>query len=449
MVDIAEMSFSADPKAFLSERQHLAWLMARTGDEAGAAKMYRSTMDMAHSVLDPGDIRHSGLLSSFGDRLFDQGKLTEASEMYRDAVAHEREYGEDRPDETAYVLSNYASFLEHRQRYDEAEDVLEEAFDLVKRGREADELETAQQALKLAQFYHRQDQHNDAAKWFDRAVFFSEDAVGTRSIEYARILRAYVYYLIDKQEFEEAATHLATAKKINLEAFGPGNYRYGFDLRAEAGLALAQGQLDETVRLYEEADAIRSKEGLQVSGLRRELAIVKAYQGDLDGAHLLLEEIVSREPPKARVDWPALIRAKTYLSRVLTKKGLGPLAETMAREAIENVDAHWPTDTYERGLALAALSNSLRIQGRAGEALSTAEDARSFFSVALKEDEFANAFALEALALAKDELGMSGSEDLGRAIEIVESRAGPTYPYAHELRQLSDQIFAETNSTNN
>jgi tetratricopeptide (TPR) repeat protein len=137
-----------------------------------------------------------------------QGKLTEAADLYRRALAiRERQQGPAHPD-VAMILNNLAAVYAAEGKYDAAQPLLERSVEIRQTALGEDDVLTAQSVNNLALLYAAQGKAASAERLYRRAIAILEKNAGTSSAattsELERVLDNYAALLYDTGRDREA-----------------------------------------------------------------------------------------------------------------------------------------------------------------------------------------------------------------------------------------------------
>ena len=243
-MDIEQLRHAPDPAWTVDTMSALAVVYRQEGRLAKASEKCRSALAISRANLARPDA--GGLLNNLGRVLEDQGRLTEAEQVFRQAVAEsERQFGPQHPD-VAGGLANLGNLLSLRHKYAEAESLLrraqeidrkslpeghprlaadlyslaalarkqnasaeelfKEALKTLESRLEADHPEIGKTMAGVAEACRRQGHAEEAERYYRESLRILTRAWGAESPELLSILNSYAAVLRARQEYAEAAS---------------------------------------------------------------------------------------------------------------------------------------------------------------------------------------------------------------------------------------------------
>jgi eukaryotic-like serine/threonine-protein kinase len=312
---------------YLATLSSLAFISPYLGRDADAAAYYRRALDLQRQIA-PQDVHQiASRMVSLANAERRRGQYDDADEIYRKATELTEAHGLYR--DAAWARFQHALLLDHRERYDEAVAVLEEAL-ANHPAREADEPNTATIHFQLARTYQhlgdlrRAEQHvrtgaemrfrifgrdhaesagalirlADVHAWhgnFETAVNLLMEGAGIFEATYGRDHQSYARALQDIAEFylevgrlEEALRYARANVELLGRIKGRRNPLYAQGLALLASVERSVGRTHEAEALYLEALGImrdhKTPEHFEVQNIYRRLASLYEDSGRIEDA---------------------------------------------------------------------------------------------------------------------------------------------------------------------
>jgi tetratricopeptide (TPR) repeat protein len=162
--------------------------------------------------------------------------------------------------EATEVLHKAGWYLIERARYNEAEPLLERAYQVSEQQQGAEHLDTARDALTLAYLYHSQGKYEQAEPLYERALAIYEQQLGPEHPDTATSLNNLAELYRVQGKYEQAEPLYERALAISEQQLGPLHPNTASSLNNLAGLYEAQGKYEQAEPLFVRALAIKEQQ---------------------------------------------------------------------------------------------------------------------------------------------------------------------------------------------
>lgn len=215
------------------------------GQLQDAERWYRKALELSRQANGPESRETMGALSDLGQFLVTLGRMDEAEQCLRDAMAIRASLGES--DDDATILANLGVLLDSRGNLSEAEPLLDKALAIRQRTLPAHHPDIAHTRSYLAGLYGHQTRWNDA----DNSYRLALADLPPRSMDYARSLNGHAIVLSRLARTSEAEAAYLRSLEIRESLHGPENHTLAPVLRNLATLYDDMGQTARATPLYE------------------------------------------------------------------------------------------------------------------------------------------------------------------------------------------------------
>ncbi|MFH0980386.1 MAG: tetratricopeptide repeat protein, partial [Planctomycetota bacterium] len=330
VLDLRAEFYGTDHEYTLTARQSLATAMAQCGRLSEAEQYYREALAGYRRAKGADDSDTLALISHLATMVYHQGRVAEAERLYAEAVEGARHALPEGHEHTGIYLWGHGLCLTKLERYPEAETALLEAHGILAGANRPEHKRTVSVAGSLALLYEVWGKPEPAEQ------YRREDLAGWRGT------------LGD----EHTTTRLAIV--------------------ALAKVLRGQGKLDEAERYYREALAgYRSAGGddhPNTLATMTELAWLLGDRGKFQEAERLLREALAIRRKQQPRDDNAVDRLLAWRGMMLNGLAQYPEAEAVLRECLAIRQNTLPEDHWAIFNAMSMLGESLAGQGKFGEA---------------------------------------------------------------------------------
>jgi serine/threonine protein kinase/Tfp pilus assembly protein PilF len=294
-----------------------------------AEQMERAALTLHRKLASPGS-QTAAVLNDLGQALWEQGKLAEAEEVHREAVAIRRRLFGNLNADVATSINNLASVYRRQKKLTEADALIREALEI-------------------------------------RQKLFGND-----SLEVADSLHNLCVILGDLGQRAESETTSREMLAIRRRLLGDEHVLVADALMDVAWAIGFTGKSAEAETLGKEALAIRRKvlgdTHPDVANTLSHLADRIRQRGDINESHYILKAAISIQGKLLGEDHPAWIDSMRVLALILEAEGNWAEAETALRKALELRRKRQENEDPQTLAAIEALVRALRNQNKFSEA---------------------------------------------------------------------------------
>jgi len=372
-LELRRTHLSQDDPRTLESVSALANLLAQQGRMSEAGDLWRQTLSARRRTL--GD-HHPATIESMNDVatvLYFSGNLESALEQFTLAREIYRRSLADEPSETLItIISNIGSVLDNLERLDDAEAAYREAWTKSNDTFGPDADSTLVSLNNLAYINERQGRLADAAPQYQTVLERRRRVLGDAHPK-------TVLSIMNLASLQDKIGHHGDAEALLREGLGAARRELGESnadtitmLERLAACLLAQDKLDEAEILVREA-ADRSERELGPDHLytldsRARLASLLHRRGQTDEAEQLYRHVVEVRRAAAIDGDPKISDWIAQLGAVLRDSGKLGEADSLGAEAVQSARAAFPAGHYRIGKALREHARTLAELGRFGEA---------------------------------------------------------------------------------
>jgi tetratricopeptide (TPR) repeat protein len=358
------------------------------------------------------------------------------------AVAEHARAHRAAPAEVSEVCQRAAAYLEARDEFHKALDLLGHALVLREQFFGTDSEQFAETLTSQAEAVCYLGHHGTAVRIARRALAIQERAHHPHAPSLVPTLRLLGRALTENGDVSEAVGVLERAVGICERHFPPMDTRTAEVLARLAYARWRSGDLEAARDTYDRADRVwRASENVpdrEQTVARRWQAAVLCDLHDLRAARATIDEAIRMAHDLYGPEHVETVRAEENLGIILAASGDLAGGERLQRRAAGFLREFYPVPVV-MAATLTALARTLVLAGRAQEALTTAQEAIDLYVHRHGTDtHFYNAGALTALGMAQRRLGLPGEavESLRRARQIYERTGGHEHRLAEVLAEL-------------
>ena len=240
--------------------------------------------------------------------------------------------------EAADVLQQTGWYLTERARYNEAEPLLERAYQMSTQEQGAEHLDTAREAFTLALLYHAQGKYEQAEPLYQRALAIREQQLGSKHPLTAQSLNSLARLYRAQGKDEQAEPLLVRALAIREQQLGSEHPHTAQSLNNLALLYKAQGKYEQAEPLYQRALAIREQQlgpehPLTATSLNN-LALLYHAQGKYEQAEPLYQRALAIREQQLGPEHPDTATSLNSLARLYRAQGKDEQAEPLLVRAL-------------------------------------------------------------------------------------------------------------------
>lgn len=212
----------------------------------------------------------------------------------------------------------------NRDRYDEAEDLLQRALTLHEKHLGKDHTNVGYDLGKFVEVYRNQGKYDLAAKAGERSLAIHKAALGPKALSTAYAMSTLAGVYKDQGQFDKAIPLLKESISIQSESMGNAHRPALTAMLALGEIYIAQGQYAEARQLVEQAAAILTKDknaGPQiVAVVYTELAALERHDHKLAEAEVLLRKALAARETIYGVDHLRLLPDLKVLAKVFEEE---------------------------------------------------------------------------------------------------------------------------------
>jgi serine/threonine protein kinase/Tfp pilus assembly protein PilF len=397
----------------------------------------------------------SEILNHLANAVYFQGRLGEAEDLRRQAVAKSRKFRGDDVN-TAKFLGNLAVDLSRQGKLSEAKLLATESLTLMRKLLGDDDSRTAGSLTDLADVEQGQGNYRDAEVHLREATAILEKKPGTR-VQYLQTIRINLAAALSaQQKWEEAESLLHAALSIRRKLLGYDHPEVAALLNNLGHCLFEQGKLTEAEKLFREGLEIHRKclgnDNPHIAPELINLGATLYSQGKLTEAAPLLREAVDLYRRKA--DWPVKEQYTAYdiLGKALAEQGNLVEAEPVQSEALAILRRRAPEDPL-MAAALAELAVTLIAERKFIEAEPIARECLEFRRKHYRPESWRTSSARVLLAECllgqkqyadAEPLLLSGYEGMRQQQDKPVSNAYRRQPQLKKALELLAQFYEET-----
>jgi CHAT domain-containing protein len=333
-------------------------------------------------------LQRASVLNQTAIDLYHAGRYQEAENLYQQALVIHREYlGEQHPD-VAASLNNLAELYRFQGRYSEAETLFQESLTILRNQLGQNHLNIALNLNNLALLYQDQGRYPEAEFFFRETLAILRDRFGDRNRNVAVNLNNLATLYQAQGRYNEAEALFQESLDLLREQLGEQHPNFALSLNNLAELYRTQGRYGEAEALFQESlDIFREQLGEQHPNFAlnlNNLALLYEDLGRFPEAEALFQEalIISRE--QLGSVHPNVAISLNNLAWLYSTQGSYSEAESRYLEALAILREQLGADHPNVATSLNNLAVMYRVQGRYGEA---------------------DLFYQEALAISREQLG--------------------------------------------
>jgi tetratricopeptide (TPR) repeat protein len=251
-----------EPATVIVTLDNLATVSKELGDYNDAVKYYREALKLQAGVkglspeskADTDAVRMTNLALA----LLSSGDTTESEKLFKDTISTlEAQYGKTSL-KLAPALANLGELYRQSEKYDQAEPLLRQAFDIRQAG-DAKDPKLADAANDLAILYKEMGREKDSTDYFEKSLAVRENAPD--SAELATALNNLARSYREQGAYDKAESLYKRALAIREKVFGADDASVAAVLRNYAKLLKLMGKPADARNLNVRASAIEAKQG--------------------------------------------------------------------------------------------------------------------------------------------------------------------------------------------
>jgi tetratricopeptide (TPR) repeat protein len=347
---IYEKSLGANAAETALCRSNLAMIDAQLGNKEDAGMpSHESTM-----VQDPkamsGQEQGVRALDELAVKLANEGRLKEAEEKYRAALALAEKHGNEDAPGLALALRQLGVFLSSTERFEEAEPLLVRALSLQEKSLGPRHPDLVPTLNVLAQLLIAERRPTEGEQMLRRAIGLGVERDGVRDPEVTRAMETLGLYLQNNKRLPEALSLQREIVSNIAASFGKENEGYAQALSNLATTLMALERYDEAERVFQEIVDIGEKlppDTPAMADWLNNFAVLRMNERKKTEADFLFQRalgILFRASSRSGTDLPHLQGTIGSYTVFLKSIGLDPLTAEDRVERIrrgEDVPSLW------------------------------------------------------------------------------------------------------------
>lgn len=397
----------SDPVANSDTLNHLGDVLTLQAEFAVAERTYRESIATLQKqpVTNTQQAALARSLHGLGMALSNQGKLPEAEQQLRAALAIQRRLFGEQNGEVARTLEDLGQVVDQRGELKAAIPLMQSALDIQRRLHGSEPHPDLAEAINnLAFVYEEESNHEAAEKLFREGLAMNRRLLGEKHKEIATGLYNLAYVLQEKGDMARAESTLEQALAMQRDLFGNVHPDVALTLN---NLAYVYAALNDTKR-----ELAAQREALEI------------YRQLFPGDH------------------PDVARVENQLGFFLTEAGRYAEAEPYVRESLEMRQRLLGKDHPDVASSLTSLAMLQVATRKYAAALESAREAVRIYTAALSATHWRTAIASSAEGAALAGLGRLAEAEkiLPRAYQILSTDIGASKTYAEIARRYLDDL---------
>ena len=429
---IMETAYGPDHADVAATLNNLARLYEAQGKYLQAEPLFARTLDICERELGHDDPRTAVLLANFARLYYLTGKYARAETLL--AETQQAAQQDDAHPQSAYNLTILGQIYQAQARYQEAEQVFQQAVIVREKTTGAEHPATAQSLCLLASLYLTMGKYTEAEQLLKRALPINEQRMGPEHPNTASNLYLLGKLAMKLARFNDAESFLQRALSIRQQALGTQHPDVAQSFNALARLFLTQARFDLISSYAQQGLHIREQalgpDHPDVADSLLTLAYISLVQGRYAPAHTLCQRALSIQQRVLGEDHPDVAQTLNILANLFLAQDETAQAELCCKKAIAIRE-------MSLGLTHPLLAQSLNTLAEISLAQEKYTLARSLCLQALtiRENLFGSEHPMVAQSLsniAESSRFLAGGSDaelfFRRAIEIWERTVGREHP---------------------
>ena len=357
-----------------------------------------------------------------------------------------------RPETFGRVLHDTGTYLLEKERYAEAQPLLERALSIRVRALGPSHIEVANVLNRLALLHHGHGLYAQAQPLHERALAIREQALGPDHPDVAVSLNNLAILHDDQGRYTEAQPLHERALAIREEALGRDHPHVAESLNNLANLHYEQGRYAESQPPYERALAIREKalgpDHPSVAVSLNNLANVYAQQGRYAEAQQFHERTLAIWEALGPTH-PNVARSLDSLANLRREQGLYAEAQPLYERALDILGKALGPNHPDVARVLNGLGSLHRNQGRYAQAQPLYERAVTIWEKAKGQDhpDVAESFTGLAIVYVEQQRYAEAQLLYARALDILERSLEADHPRLFEVLVGSASLRMQHGST--
>ncbi|KAJ5738113.1 hypothetical protein N7493_001268 [Penicillium malachiteum] len=336
---ICQWNWSGENTAVLKALNSLGLLYSDQGKLQEAEEMFRRALAGREKALGPHHTSTLHTVNNLGNLYSYQGKLLEAEEMFRRALeGREKVLGLDHTS-TLGTVNNLGNLYSYQGKLQEAEEMYQRALAGREKALGPDHMSTLGTVNNLGNLYSYQGKLEEAEEMYQRALAGRKKALGPDHISTLRTVNNLGAFYLNQGKLQEAEEMYQRALAGREKTLGPHHTSTLNTVNNLGNLYSYQGKLQEAEEMYQRALAGREKalgsDHISTLGTINNLGNLFSSQGKLQEAEGMYQRALVGREKALGPDHASTLDTIKNLGNLFSDQGKLQKAEGMYQRALK------------------------------------------------------------------------------------------------------------------